>query len=230
MRVSAVKITVSILIFILATVLITSPNSPVDAKASQECKDTMLCNLETVLSLEPKLNSARPNIIKPNWFKSVTVLEYKIEKRGNITVDMNEFKAQVDETLSSNEGWIKAGLWFKQVEAGADFTFVLAEASEVPNFAPGGCTSYYSCTVGNYVIINQDRWLNATEPWNNAGGNIRDYRHMVVNHETGHWLGHSHATCGGEGQLAPIMQQQSSGLYSCKFNPWPLKNELWIDI
>lgn len=231
MSVSAVKFVVISLFCVLTTALVTLLNSSVEAITGEECGSTTLCNLETALSLEAKLDSVKPSITQPNWYKSITVLTYKVETRGSISVDMNEFKAQVDETLNSNEGWIRAGLWFKQVETGADFVVVLAKASEIPSFAPGGCTSYFSCTVGNYVIINQDRWLNATEPWNGAGGNIRDYRHMVINHETGHWLGHhNHATCGGEGQLAPVMQQQSSGLNGCKFNPWPLKSELWIDI
>jgi len=101
----------------------------------------------------------------------------------------------------------------------------LSVASELPNFSEG-CSSEYSCNVGRYVIINQDRWLGATSSWNNAGGTLRDYRHMVVNHETGHWLGHGHANCGGSGQPAPLMQQQSIDLQGCKFNPWPLDSEL----
>lgn len=76
------------------------------------------------------------------------------------------------------------------------------------------------------MIINEDRWLGATPAWNDAGGSLRDYRHMVINHETGHWLGFSHSYCGGPGQLAPVMQQQSISLQGCKFNPWPLTSEI----
>jgi hypothetical protein len=76
------------------------------------------------------------------------------------------------------------------------------------------------------VIINQTRWNRATPPWNAAGGSLRDYRHMVLNHETGHWLGKGHAGCPGRGKPAPVMMQQSKGLDGCRFNPWPTLREL----
>jgi hypothetical protein len=118
------------------------------------------------------------------------------------------------------------GVAFQEVASGGSFTLVLSEANEVPRFSPG-CGAEYSCNAGRYVIINQDRWLGATAPWNQSGGSLRDYRHMVVNHETGHWLGHSHQSCTGSGQPAPVMQQQSIDLQGCTFNPWPLASELW---
>jgi hypothetical protein len=77
------------------------------------------------------------------------------------------------------------------------------------------------------VIINQLRWRHASPSWNQAHKSLRTYRHMVVNHETGHWLGHGHLGCGGAGRLAPVMMQQSKGLDGCKHNPWPLASELW---
>ena len=50
---------------------------------------------------------------------------------------------------------------------------------------------------------------------------------MVVNHETGHWLGHGHLGCPGPGP-APVMMQQSKGRGACSFNPWPLPFERWF--
>jgi hypothetical protein len=49
---------------------------------------------------------------------------------------------------------------------------------------------------------------------------------MVINHEVGHFIGFGHASCGGAGQPAPVMQQQSISLQGCKFNPWPTASEL----
>jgi hypothetical protein len=76
------------------------------------------------------------------------------------------------------------------------------------------------------VIINENRWRHGTPYFKSAGGTLREYRAMVVDHETGHWFGLGHATCGGKGQLAPVMMQQSKGLYGCKPNPWPLPGEI----
>lgn len=186
-----------------------------------------------------------PKIEQPKWLKDQLAKEkaaaaaagarqasgngitvtYDVTTRGSIRASLSEFKLQANQTLNDARGWSRMNVTFKEVASGGQFTLVLSEASQLPSFSPG-CSVDYSCRAGRYVIINQDRWLGATPSWNNGGGSIRDYRHMVVNHETGHWLGHGHSSCGGAGQAAPVMQQQSIDLQGCKFNPWPLANEL----
>ncbi|WP_143099805.1 DUF3152 domain-containing protein [Nocardioides psychrotolerans] len=150
---------------------------------------------------------------------------YHVETRGRITTSMRDFKRLAQQSYDDPRGWRGKGVRFVRVERRGSFTLVLAEASTVPSFS-SGCSSTYSCRVGRYVIINQTRWNRATPPWNAAGGSLRDYRHMVVNHETGHWLGYGHAGCSGRGKLAPVMMQQSKGLDGCRFNPWPTPREL----
>jgi hypothetical protein len=44
--------------------------------------------------------------------------------------------------------------------------------------------------------------------------------------ETGHWLGHGHASCPGRGRPAPVMVQQSKGTGGCRLNPRPALGEL----
>lgn len=149
---------------------------------------------------------------------------YSIVTRGRIGVSVREFARQAAETFADPRGWRGGGVAFRRVPRGGGFTLVLAEASTVPSFS-SGCSAEYSCRVGRFVIINQTRWRLATAPWRAAGGSLRDYRHMVVNHEVGHWLGRGHAGCSGRGRLAPVMMQQSKGLDGCRFNPWPLRSE-----
>ena len=181
----------------------------------------------------------QPALQAPAWLKAqdaaaaaartvtgTRTVTYSVITRGTITANVAEFKVLAHQTLNDARGWARLGVSFQEVATGGNFTLVISEASQVPSFS-SGCGAEYSCRVGRYVIINQDRWQGATASWNNAGGSLRDYRHMVVNHETGHWLGHDHLSCGGAGQAAPVMQQQSIDLQGCGFNAWPLQRELW---
>ncbi|MCW2764278.1 MAG: hypothetical protein JWO11_237 [Nocardioides sp.] len=150
---------------------------------------------------------------------------YRVETRGPITTSVAAFRRLAQQTYADARGWRGAGIRFRRVASGGSFTLVLAEASRVPGFS-SSCSRDWSCRVGRYVIINQERWKNASPAWNAAHGSLRNYRHMVVNHETGHWLGLDHAGCPGPGRSAPVMMQQSKGLGGCRFNPWPTSGEL----
>ena len=149
---------------------------------------------------------------------------YRVETRGKIVASLDEFKEQAQETFDDPRGWRSSGTAFRRVSSGGSFVLVLSEASQVPTFSPG-CSAEWSCRVGDYLVINQMRWLNASPMWREQGRSVRDYRHMVVNHETGHWLGHDHAYCPRSGAPAPVMQQQSKGLEGCRPNPWPTAAE-----
>lgn len=177
-----------------------------------------------------------PKIATPAWLSAQGMqsqaaaareVTYQVAAKGAISSSLEEFATQVSQTLNSPEGWARLGIRFVQVESGGQFTAWLSEASQVPSFAPGGCDAIVSCTVGNNVIINETRWLNGSDAWNGAGGSLRNYRHMVVNHETGHWLGHGHEYCAGAGQPAPVMQQQTIDMQGCTPNPWPQSHELY---
>lgn len=151
-------------------------------------------------------------------------VRYTVATRGRIAASVSEFARLAQQTLDDPRGWRGAGVRFVRVAEGGAFTLFLSQARMVPSFGYP-CDSYFSCRVGNAVIINQDRWLGATPVWNGSGRSLRDYRNLVVNHETGHWLGHRHRFCGGPGQLAPVMMQQSKGLHGCRANPWPVPGE-----
>lgn len=151
-------------------------------------------------------------------------VHYSVQTRGTITTSLKEFKAQAQQTFDDPRGWRAAGIRFVPVARGGAFTLVLSQAGLVPSFS-SQCSSMWSCRVGRYVVINQDRWKHASPAWNEAGLALRDYRHMVVNHETGHWLGLGHSSCPGPARLAPVMMQQSKGLGGCRFNPFPTPGE-----
>ena len=207
--------------------------------------DTQKCSVKEILCtlIEPDDSSAgtldaitMPKITDPAWTKPKVVMphrsgthvvSYQVQTKGIVGSSLENFASQAAETYADARGWSQLGVTFKRVQSGGAFTLILSQAALMTTFSATGCDTTYSCNVGNYVIINNDRWQNATPSWNATGGSLRNYRHMVINHETGHWLGHGHQMCGGAGQLAPVMQQQSINLQGCKFNPWPLTSELY---
>ncbi len=221
-----------------AAVLATSSTVVTPSEGIDPAKYTSIRETMAVISV--------PKIEQPEWLKQQLAAEaaaaaaqqvaqasrsattitvgYTTSTRGAISASFSEFKLQANQTLNDSRGWSRMNVRFVEVASGGQFNLVLATAGEVG--AVPGCSSDYSCRVGSSVLINQDRWVGATDSWNSAGGSLRDYRHMVVNHEVGHWLGHGHSSCGGAGQPAPVMQQQSISLQGCSFNPWPLASEL----
>lgn len=192
--------------------------------AIDECKD-IVADCEEVAQTEVLGTKDKYEYVakKPTLgnYRSFT---YEILEWGAITANSGEFATLAAETMNDPRGWAQGGLTFGQVASGGDFSLVISEASVLDTI--GGCSSAWSCRSGRYVIINQDRWDGATTAWNATGGSLRDYRHMVVNHELGHWLGHGHSFCSGAGNLAYVMQQQSITLGGCLPNPWPLLIEI----
>ena len=153
------------------------------------------------------------------------VVRYHVETRGRITTSVKEFRALAQATYDDARGWRGAGIEFGRSRGAVRSRWCSRRPGLVPGFS-SGCSSMWSCRVGRFVIINQDRWKHASPAWNAANLALRDYRHMVVNHETGHWLGLGHAGCPGKGRLAPVMMQQSKGLNGCRFNPFPTTGEI----
>lgn len=173
-----------------------------------------------------------PKLATPDWFNppvstAPREVTYSISTRGTISADIDGFRSVVAATYADGRGWARLGVAFREVETGGQFTVFLSEASQMTTFSSTGCDTTYSCNVGRAVIINQDRWEDATPAWMGGGGDLASYRQMVINHETGHWLGHGHRTCSAAGQAAPIMQQQSMSLQGCTLNAWPLSSEMY---
>lgn len=153
------------------------------------------------------------------------IIHYSVSTKGVVKGDKSQFAALAQETLADVRGWSRSGVVaFEQVASGGDFTLVLSEAKLVSSFSPT-CSVSYSCRVGENVIINDDRWMHGSR----LPIALREYRHLVINHEVGHFLGFDDARCSARGQLANVMQQQSKGgafLGACTPNAWPREEEV----
>ena len=149
---------------------------------------------------------------------------YSVRTRGAVRADVEVFRASVAATYADRRGWLGAHHRFRPAAPGrdGDFTVVLSRSRYLPAFS-SGCSTSYSCRAGRNVIINETRWRFGSRFF---PGTLDEYRDMVVNHETGHWLGFGHAYCSAPDRRAPVMQQQSKGVQGCRVNPWPLPREV----
>ena len=146
---------------------------------------------------------------------------YSVTTRGRVTTSMKVFRRQAQQTFDHPRGWRAAGVQFRRVRRGGDFTLVLAAAGTLPSFS-SGCSVRWSCRVGRHVVINQLRWRHGPR----RPGTARDGRcattgtwSSTTRPATGWGAGTPRAT--GRGR-APVMMQQSKGTGGCRFNPWPL--------
>jgi hypothetical protein len=145
--------------------------------------------------------------------------------KGVAAGELPVLRSKLESTYGDSRGWSLNGrAMYTHATSGCDFTVWLAASNLMPSFG-AICDSMWSCRVGPNVVINYDRWQNASPAWQKYGGTIEEYRYMVINHETGHWLGYGHDFCPGPGQQAPVMQQQSIDLQGCVFSPWPNTSE-----
>jgi hypothetical protein len=155
------------------------------------------------------------------------VQRFRVAMETNVPVDLGAFVAKIDQTLGHPRSWIAGGtLRLQRVPgtAASDFTIYLATRSTSTKMCAAGGTdtdSYTSCRTVGKVILNLDRWYLSVPDYVNAMVPLDVYRSYMINHETGHQLGHGHELCPGAGRPAPVMEQQTLGLHGCVANPWP---------
>ncbi len=207
-------------------------NSLIDSAKLEITNSTELTNAIYAQVNEGKAPNAeliiktKARVIAPKRSGGGSHYTYCIQAKGISGANLSSFASKAASTLADSRSWAGSGrVSFSEVKSGCTFTLWLSAANLVPSFS-SGCSASWSCRAGSNVIINADRWNGGTTAWNGAGGNINDYRSMVINHEVGHFIGFGHASCGGAGQPAPVMQQQSISLQGCKFSPWPTASEL----
>jgi len=122
---------------------------------------------------------------------------------------------QAATVLNDPKGWALGGrLKFIAVKSGCNFTIRLVSASNMAALDPA-CARQTTCNVGNQIEINASSWATAPAGWS---GGLAAYDNELINHETGHWLGFTHASCTGQGSPAPILQAPTLVLGGCSPN------------
>ena len=154
------------------------------------------------------------------------------------------FARMVSETLANPKSWTHNPQFaFVRIDSGEpDFRVSLTSPMTVRAGCGYDIQLEASCYNPAYldgqprVFINEARWVRGAVPFQ---GDVGSYRQYLVNHEVGHAMGYQqHEGCPENGELAPIMMQQTFSTNSndaakfdpgtvrpdrktCRFNPWP---------
>ncbi|MFF4748971.1 DUF3152 domain-containing protein [Streptomyces sp. NPDC002514] len=155
---------------------------------------------------------------------------YRVDVEQGLGLDGELFAQAVQQTLNDRRSWAHGGgRTFERVSSGEpDFVITLASPGTTAEWC---AKSGLDTTVDNVscdsaatqrVMINAYRWAQGSRTY---GDEIYAYRQMLINHEVGHRLGYNHVSCDKNGELAPVMQQQTKFLdhdgIHCLANPWP---------
>ena len=155
---------------------------------------------------------------------------YRVDVEQGLGLDGELFAQAVQKTLNDDRSWAHGGArTFERIHSGKpDFVITLASPGTTAVWcAKSGLDTTednVSCdsAATERVMINAYRWAQGSKTY---GDDIHGYRQMLINHEVGHRLGNHHVTCDKDGELAPVMQQQTKFLdhdgIHCLPNPWP---------
>ncbi|WP_405821888.1 DUF3152 domain-containing protein [Streptomyces sp. NBC_01390] len=155
---------------------------------------------------------------------------YRVDVEQGLGLDGELFAQAVQKTLNDKRSWAhNGGRTFERISSGKpDFVITLASPGTTAFWcAKSGLDTTednVSCdsAATDRVMINAYRWAQGSVTY---GDKIYPYRQMLINHEVGHRLGYGHVTCDKDGDLAPVMQQQTKFLnhdgIHCRANPWP---------
>lgn len=160
------------------------------------------------------------------------VMKFRVDVEKGLPLDADLFSRTVFTTLNDPRSWGHGGtMTFERVSTGpADIVVTLASPGTTAKWcAKSGLDTSVenvSCDAASTprTMINAYRWAQGAVTYGPA--RIHAYRQMLINHEVGHRLGHSHVGCPKQGAPAPVMMQQTKFLSldggpTCKPNAWP---------
>ncbi|WP_420076941.1 DUF3152 domain-containing protein [Streptomyces sp. JL3001] len=155
---------------------------------------------------------------------------YRVDVEKGLGLDGELFAEAVQKTLNDDRSWAHNGArTFERIYTGKpDFVITLASPGTTADWcAKSGLDTTednVSCDSASTerVMINAYRWAQGSKTY--GDDRILEYRQMLINHEVGHRLGFGHVTCDKDGELAPVMQQQTKFLdhdgIHCRANAW----------
>ena len=152
-------------------------------------------------------------------------LRFRVEVEAGLAIDHECFAETAMSILTDDRAWTASeAVGFARVDDDTyDFRLVLASPETTDTLCyPARTGGRYSCRNGEKVIINLMRWMSGTDDYTNS---LTAYRHYLLNHEVGHFLGKGHLHCSAPGELAPVMMQQTKGIGECLPNGWPTEVE-----
>nr|WP_307071828.1 DUF3152 domain-containing protein [Streptomyces sp. B3I8] len=156
---------------------------------------------------------------------------YRVDVEKGLGLEAALFAEAAQKTLNDDRSWAHGGnIAFERVSSGKpDFVLTLASSGTTAKWcAKSGLDTTednVSCdsAATERVMINAYRWAQGSKTY--GDDQIYAYRQMLLNHEVGHRLGRGHVNCQKDGDLAPVMQQQTKFLdhdgIHCLANPWP---------
>ncbi|HEX9498691.1 MAG TPA: DUF3152 domain-containing protein [Mycobacterium sp.] len=177
------------------------------------------------------------------------VFTYTVEVEDGIDTTSfggdDDFAQMITQTLHNPRSWTHNSQFaLIRVDTGTpDFRVSLTSPMTVREGCGYGIELETSCFNPSYgpeketrVFINEARWVRGAVPFQ---GDVGSYRQYMINHEVGHAIGYEHhEPCGDNGQLAPVMMEQTFGTANndaakfdpdtvtpdgktCRVNPWP---------
>lgn len=154
------------------------------------------------------------------------LIRYDVRVEDGLSIDPDKAAVLIQGVLDDERSWRGSRRWrFELAPVGRSATlhaYIVTPKTTDRLCAPYLTRGEVSCQKGDRVILNAKRWLLGADSY---GSDLANYRRYLVNHEFGHALGKRHVDCPGPGKLAPIMLQQTKGLWGCRKNPWPLASE-----